>query len=162
MAPDDLSLLHLRARIAVAQGRSALAGDLYRTLVQRRPTAAFAIEAAQVLTRPGERREASDLVALAQAQLAVNRANGVEAEPSDVVLEATYGDPAVALQMAESLWSRQKGVYAADAYAVALHAVGRDAEALRFADRALALGTTTPALRVHLDEIRSALAGGAA
>jgi tetratricopeptide (TPR) repeat protein len=162
VAPDDLTLLHLRARIAVTQGRSTLAADLYRTLVQRRPTAAFAIEAAQVLTRSGDQREASDLVALAQAQLTVNRANGVEPEPSDVVLEATYGDPSTALRMAESLWSRQKGVYAADAYAVALHSVGRDVEGLRFADRAQTLGTTTPSLREHRDAIRAALEGGAA
>mgnify|MGYP001187424991 FL=1 len=107
-------------------------------------------------------RERAGLIALAQAQLAVNRANGVQPEPSDVVLEAKYGDPATALRMAESLWSGQKGVYAADAYAVALHAVGRDVEALRFAERALALGTTTPALREHRDEIRAALTGGAA
>lgn len=159
-APDDLSLLHLRARIAVADGRGTQAADLYRTLVQRRPTAAFAVEAADVLA--ADTRERAGLIALAQAQLAVNRANGVQPEPSDVVLEATYGDPATALRMAESLWSGQKGVYAADAYAVALHAVGRDVEALRFAERALALGTTTPALREHRDEIRAALTGGAA
>ena len=160
-APDDLTLLHLRARIAVAQGRDSLASDLYRTLVQRRPTATFAVEAAKVLGRVGARREATDLIALAQAQLAVNRANGVEPEPSDVVLEATHGNPATALQMAESLWSRQKGVFAADAYAVALHAVGRDVEALTYADRALALGTTTTSLREHGDAIRAAITGGA-
>ncbi len=159
-APDDLSLLHLRARIAVADGRGTQAADLYRTLVQRRPTAAFAVEAADVLA--ADTRERAGLIALAQAQLAVNRANGVQPEPSDVVIEATYGDPATALRMAESLWSGQKGVYAADAFAVALHAVGRDVEALRFAERALALGTTTPALREHRDEIRAALTGGAA
>lgn len=160
VAPDDLSLAHLRARIAAAEGRDALAADLYRALVQRRPTAAFAIEAAEAMTRTGASREASDLVALAQAQLAVNRANGVEPEPSDVVLEATYGDPATALRMAESLWARQKGVYAADAYAVALQAVGRDGEALQYADRALSLGTTTPSLTEHRDQIRAALEGG--
>lgn len=161
-APDDLSLLHLRARIAAAQGRGTMAADLYRALVQRRPTAALAVEAADVLTGAADARERADLIALAQAQLAVNRANGVEPEPSDIVLEATYGDPAAALRMAESLWSRQQGVYAADAYAVALHAVGRDAEALRYADRALSLGTTTPSLRAHRDAIRAALPGGAA
>ena len=160
VAPDDLSLLHLRARIASTQGMQAEAADLYRTLVQRRPTAAFAVEAAEALT--GNGRERSDLIALARAQLAVNRANGVQPEPSDVVLEATYGEPSAALGMAETLWSQQKGVYAADAYAVALHAVGRNAEALRFADRALALGTTTPSLREHSDAIRAALSGGAA
>jgi tetratricopeptide (TPR) repeat protein len=160
VAPDDLTLLHLRARIAAAEGRDDLAADLYRTLVQRRPTAAFAVEAAGVLSRTGGAQEASDLVALAQAQLRVSRANGVEPEPSDIVLEAEYGDPATALQMAEDLWSRQQGVYAADAYAVALHAVGRHSEALAYADRALALGTTTPSLREHRDQIRAALAGG--
>lgn len=160
VAPDDLTLLHLRARIAVAQGRDDLAADLYRTLVERRPTAAFAVEAAEVLSRSGDAQEAADLVALAEAQLQVNRANGVQPEPGDVILEAEHGDPSTALQMAEDLWSRQQGVYAADAYAVALHAVGRNAEASEYADRALALGTTTPSLREHRDQIRAALAGG--
>ena len=100
-------------------------------------------------------------MALAQAQLAVSRAGGVNPDPNDVVLEATYGTPATALAMAQALWSRQRGVYAADAYAVALHAAGRDREALQFALRALALGTTTPTLRQHLAEIRTALAAGA-
>lgn len=159
VAPDDVALLHLSARLTVAEGDDAAAATTYRSLVQRRPIATYAIEAASVLDRAGDARGASDLVALAQAQLAVNRANGVQPEPSDVVLEATYGDPATALSMARALWSRQKGVYAADAYAVALHAVGRDAEALTYADRALALGTTTPSLREHRDAVRAALTG---
>jgi hypothetical protein len=62
--------------------------------------------------------------------------------------------------MAQALWSRQRGVYAADAYAMALHASGRDREALPFALRALSLGTTTPSLRQHLATIRAALAAG--
>ena len=159
VAPDDVALLHLSARLTVAEGDDAAAATTYRSLVQRRPIATYAIEAASVLDRAGDARGASDLVALAQAQLAVNRANGVQPEPSDVVLEATYGDPATALSMARALWSRQQGVYAADAYAVALHAVGRDAEALTYADRALALGTTTPSLREHRDAVRAALTG---
>jgi tetratricopeptide (TPR) repeat protein len=160
VAPSDIPLLHLDARLAVAAGDLPRAVVLFRSLVGRRPIAAYAVEAAAVLTRAGDVAGARDLVALAQAQLAVSRANGVNADPNDVVLEATYGSPATALAMATSLWSRQRGVYAADAYAVALHAAGRDGEALRFAQRALSLGTTTPSLRQHLAEIRDALAAG--
>ena len=160
VAPEDLTLLHLSARIAVSLGDDAAAADDYRRLVQRRPIASYAVEAADVLARMGDSPAAADLVSLAQAQLAVNRANGVNPEPSDVVLEATYGNPADALALAESLWARQKGVYAADAYAVALHAVGRDREALVFSDRALALGTSTPSLREHRAAIVASLRGG--
>jgi len=160
VAPDDVTLLHLDARLAVAAGDLPKAALLFRSLVERRPIAAYAVEGAQVLTRDGDAAGARDLVALAQAQLAVSRANGVNPDPNDVVLEATYGSPAVALQMAQALWSRQRGVYAADAYAMALHASGRDREALPFALRALSLGTTTPSLRQHLATIRAALAAG--
>jgi tetratricopeptide (TPR) repeat protein len=111
-APDDLSLLHLRARIAVADGRGTQAADLYRTLVQRRPTAAFAVEAADVLA--ADTRERAGLIALAQAQLAVNRANGVQPEPSDVVLEAKYGDLGFTCGW-PSRCGRGRRAYAADA-----------------------------------------------
>jgi tetratricopeptide (TPR) repeat protein len=158
--PSDITLLHLDARLAVAAGDLPKAVVLFRSLVGRRPIAAYAVEGAAVLTRAGDAAGARDLVALAQAQLAVSRANGVNADPNDVVLEATFGSPATALSMAQALWSRQRGVYAADAYAMALHASGRDREALPFALRALSLGTTTPALRQHLATIRAALAAG--
>ena len=160
VAPSDITLLHLDARLALAAGDVPRAVVLFRSLVGRRPIAAYAVEAAAVLTRAGDVAGARDLVALAQAQLAVSRANGVNADPNDVVLEATYGSPTTALAMAQSLWSRQRGVYAADAFAVALHAAGRDGEALRFEQRALSLGTTTPSLRQHLTAIRNALAAG--
>jgi tetratricopeptide (TPR) repeat protein len=161
VAPADVTLLHLAARLAVAAGDLPKATLLFRSLVERRPIAAYAVEAAQVLTRAGDAAGARDLVALAQAQLAVSRAGGVNPDPNDVVLEATYGSPAVALTMAQALWSRQRGVFAADAVAVALHANGRDREALPYAERALSLGTTTPSLRVHLDAVRAALRAGA-
>lgn len=38
---------------------------------------------------------------------------GAAVEPSEVVLEAKYGDPAAAVTIAKQLWSREQGVFAA-------------------------------------------------
>ena len=48
-------------------------------------------------------------------------------------------------------------MHVADAYAWALHANGRDAEALVLADRALSLGTQDPLFLRHRSEILAAL-----
>jgi tetratricopeptide (TPR) repeat protein len=159
-APDDTSLAHLAARLAYNRGGVARSFDLYRELISRRPAAAYAVEFADLLRAHGRTGEAQDMIAVAQAQIAVVRANGVAVDPAEVMLEVRYGDPARAVRLGRELWSRQQGIYAAEALGVALHAVGKDREALRYADLSLAMGTRTLSLRQHRDEILRSLSGG--
>ncbi len=157
MAPGDTTLLHLRARLTAVSGKPNQAAGLYRALIERRPAAAYALEAADFFTAAGDRKAAAGMVALARAQALLGRANGVAIEPADVLLEARHGDATRAVELGRKVWSAQRGVFAADALAVALHTAGQNAEALGYADRAVALGTAAPQLRAHRAAIVAAL-----
>lgn len=182
-APGDTTLLHLQARLARERiGKTAQTGDaprtgnapktgsapqpgddaavnLYRDLVARRPAAAYAVEFADLLSQLGRTREASDMITLAKAQVQVARANGIAADPGEVLIEAKYGDPAQAVALGRELWTRQQGVYAAEALAMALHAAGANQEALQYADKSVALGTRTQSLLETRKAIRASISG---
>ena len=56
------------------------------------------------------------------------------------LVAADHGDPAEAVRLAEAEWSRRQSIFSAEALAWALHAAGRDAEALPLIEQAGALG----------------------
>ena len=78
------------------------------------------------------------------------------------VFDADHADPGGALRAARQEWSRRHSVHVADAYAWALHAAGRDREALGFERRALALGTWSASFHYHLGMIELSLGRRAA
>jgi tetratricopeptide (TPR) repeat protein len=156
-APDDAALAALGARVAWAQGRRAEAAQRLAELVNRRPTAADATAWAEVLTALGRTREAAGALDVARAAQSLTLSAGVRPDPADVLLEADHGDAARAVTLAEQIWRESPSARAADAYAWALHAAGRDREALPHADRALAVGGRPAAVLVHRGTIRAAL-----
>jgi tetratricopeptide (TPR) repeat protein len=157
VAPDDPGLLLLAARLDWASGRREQAAMRYATLVARRPTASAAYAQAEALAALGRPAEAGRALALARAASRLAGAAGVAPEGIDVLAEADHGDPARAVRMAADLWSRSRATGAADAYAWALHAAGRDAEALPLAQQALALGGRPALWLYHRGVIRAAL-----
>ena len=157
VAPQDAGLARLGARLAWAQGDHELAARRYADLMARRPSAADAAAQAEVLTVLGRSREAATALDVARAARTLAAGAGIEPEAGDVLLEADHGDPARAVELARALWDRSPSVGAADAYAWALHAAHRDAEALPFADRALALGGRPAPVLAHRGTIRAAL-----
>lgn len=157
LAPDDAGLLLLGARIAWARGENALAVERYAYLVERRPTPANAIAQAEALAAVGREREARAALDVARAGQALARAAGIAPEAGDVLVEADHGEARRAVALGAEVWHRSPSVGAADAYAWALHAAGRDREALRYADRALALGGRPAGSLAHRGTIRAAL-----
>jgi Flp pilus assembly protein TadD len=90
-----------------------------------------------------------------QARLAA--AQGVNTDLEIALFEADRGNPAAALRAARAEWERRRSVHVADALAWALHANGRDAEASRYARRALSLGTPDGTFLYHAGVIALAL-----
>jgi tetratricopeptide (TPR) repeat protein len=156
-APQDVALLRLGARIAWTHGDRELAARGYADVMARRPSAADAAAQAEVLTALGRTREAAVALEVARAAQTLARDAGIELEAGDVLLEADHGDAGQAVVLGAQLWGRSPSVGAADAYAWALHAAGRDADALPYADRALSIGGRPAAVLAHRGTIRAAL-----
>jgi Flp pilus assembly protein TadD len=157
VAPDDTGLRHLGARVARAQGRLDVAATRYADLVARRPSVPFVAEQAEVLRAAGRTADATSALELARAAQRLAAEAGVAPEAADVLFEADHGDPARAVTLGAELWRRAPSVGAADAFAWALHAAGRDAEALPLARRALALGGRPAGFVAHLAAIEARL-----
>ncbi len=157
VAPDDVSLTYLDARIAWAAGDRRRALARYTDLVARRPSPVYAAAQAEALAAAGDARGAAAALTLVRAAQRLAGTAGVVPEGADVLFEADHGDPARAVAMAAALWRRSPSVGAADAYAWALHRRGADRQALGYADRALALGGHPALMLAHRGLIRAAL-----
>lgn len=142
------------ARVRAAQGRHAEAVALLR---QRQATAAHPenlYELAEALGRAGDRAEARRAFAAFEKAA---RAESAGADNANRELIFYYVDhrrrPAEALRIAEGEVARRRDVYTLDAYAWALAANGRLADARRAMDEALAVGVRDPRIRRHAEVI---------
>ena len=107
------------------------------------------------------------MIGLGEAQLAAGReragrrelalvgaeqrltAGGVNVDAELAVFKADHGDPARAVALARRAWRAAPGLRAADARGWALTRAGRPAAGLRWAHRALRLGSRDPIFRYH-------------
>ncbi len=146
-----------RARIAAARGNIAGAVRDYREVVSRLPLTEYVVELADLYLATGQPDLAEEQIAVAEASAQLQKANGVGTDLETALLEADHGSPAAALEAAESEWAVRHTVHTADAMAWALHASGRDREALGYARQATALGTRDARLLFHRGAIEAAL-----
>ncbi|WP_051571078.1 tetratricopeptide repeat protein [Cryptosporangium arvum] len=156
-APDYLPLLQGTAKIAAARGDVDAALTTYRTLTQRSPTPGYLLEYAELLQSAGRAAEASQQLELAEAAGALFAANGGSDDLTTVALALARDEPAEALAAAQREWKRRQFSDVADAMAQALHANGRHAEALRYAEKASALGVRSARFQYHRGVILAAL-----
>jgi tetratricopeptide (TPR) repeat protein len=143
--------------VLAAEGRTAEAVAVYRSLVARLPQPAYVVEFGDLLAATGDRAGARQQYALVRAEERILVANGVDVDLELALFEADHGNPAAALTAARKTYALRRGVFAEDALAWALHAAGRDAEALPHARAAQRLGTHSAPLRYHLGMISRAL-----
>lgn len=108
----------------------------------------------QSLGRPADARAQYALVATEQRLLA---ANGAGDDLAVAQLAADQGDPVTAVRAARAEWGRRHSVLVADALGWALHAAGRDAEALPYARAANRLGWRNATFLYHLGTVEAAL-----
>jgi hypothetical protein len=88
-------------------------------------------------------------LALVGAEERLARGGGVDVDAELAVFEADHGRPARALVLARRAWRAAPGLRAADARGWALTRSGRPAAGLRWARRALALGSRDAVFRYH-------------
>ncbi|GAC1366460.1 MAG: tetratricopeptide repeat protein [Actinomycetota bacterium] len=155
-------LLEGKAKAEAAGGDTAAAIRDYTTVVNRVPQAQYVIELGDLYGSVGRSAEAQQQYALLEVERRLLAANGVVDDLTPALFAADHGDPAGALRAAQAEWGRRHSVLVADALGWALHANGRDTEALPYARQAGAIGWPSALFLYHQGMIEQALGQGAA
>jgi tetratricopeptide (TPR) repeat protein len=142
------------AKVAWARGHLQEAIDGYTDVVSRYPAPEYVIALGDLYAAAGRPEQADRQYALVHAEEQLFRANGVNVDLELALFDAAHGDPAGALAAARDEWAKRQSVHVADAYAWALHADGRDAEAAVYARKAMALGYRNALFAFHAGMIQ--------
>ena len=131
-------------------------GDLDGAIALLRPVAGTATVSPEVLTQLGEAELAAGRTRSADAHLAQARAlerkrkaGGENTDTELALLEAEHGSPALAVRLGRSGWRNAPSVRSANALGWALTRSGRPRAGLRWARRALRLGSRDPLFLYH-------------
>lgn len=155
--PSYTRLLEGKAKAHAALGRTDLAVDEYRQVVERLPEPAFIVQYGELLQSLGQTEAAGEQYRLFVAVAALFERNGAALDVEAALFHADHGDPADALRYAEAGIRARPFVDMEDAYAWALHVNGRDGEALVWSEKARGLGTRNSLLSFHAGMIKQAL-----
>lgn len=136
--PEHLPALEGRGRALAALGDRKRAVRDLEEVVRRYPLPGQLAALAELYETGGQRRQAEEQYALIRTWTRLARANGVATDLESSLLEADHGNAAEALKSARAEWARRESVHTADALAWALHANGRNREALTYAKKATA------------------------
>ena len=155
--PSYVPPLTGRAKVRAARGDVDGALADYRTAVARQPQPATLVELGELLESVGRLPEAREQYAVVRATQQLYAASGQVVDAELSLFEADHGDPAQAVALAKRAHAaRPDSIVAQDAYAWALHAAGRDAQALPLARAAARTGLRSPSLLYHLGAIEAA------
>ncbi|RZU33983.1 tetratricopeptide repeat protein [Blastococcus saxobsidens] len=159
-APGDPALLLGLARVDAARGDVDAAVEGFRTVVNAQPLPEHLVEFGAYLESQGRAEEAEQQFALVDTVRALFAANGASDDLTTALFAADHGDPAEALAAAQAEFDRRQNIDSHDALAWALHAAGRDTEALPHAQQATALGGASALFLYHRGVIEAALGQG--
>jgi tetratricopeptide (TPR) repeat protein len=142
------------AKVAWAEGhlRKAIAG--YTEVVSRFPSPEYVIALGDLYGAAGRPELADRQYALVRAEEELFRSNGVNIDLELALFDAAHGDPAGALRAARAEWAKRDSVHVADAYAWALYAAGRYADAADYAGKAMSLGYRSALFAFHAGMIQ--------
>ncbi len=138
--PSYVPALETRGRVRAARGETGAAVADLRAAVDRQPLPGTLVALGELYESRGESARAREQYRLIHAWTRLARANGVNPDLDTALAAVDHGDAEAALAAARAEWGRRRTVHTADALGWALHAVGRDEEALRYARRATATG----------------------
>jgi tetratricopeptide (TPR) repeat protein len=142
------------AKVRIQQKRYADAVELLQQRYQAAPHAENLYDLAEALELAGRHQEAQRAFAEFETK---SLAECVRADNSNRELIFYYADhahqPAKALSVAEQEFARRHDVFTLDAYAWALHVNGRDAEARKQVEAALAVGMHDAKMMRHAEQI---------
>lgn len=161
LVPGHAAALAGHARLALADGRTTEAVERFERAAATVPLPEYVIALGDAQAAAGDDAAARRSYDLARAEIALFEAAGVAVDVDLALFEADHGDAARALERARRGHAATPTIRAADAVAWALHRLGRDREALPFAEEALRLGSRDPLLRYHAGAIRAALGDAA-
>jgi tetratricopeptide (TPR) repeat protein len=137
------------ARMDAAAGNLPGAIARWRSVAARLPLPEYVIGLGEAELAAGRTAAGQRDLALVGAEERLLRAAGVDTDVELAIFEADHGDPARATALARRAWAQAPSVRAADALGWALTRAGEPAQGLRWARRALRLGSLDPLVRSH-------------
>lgn len=155
--PKSVPALAGRARVRAIRGDVAGALRDYRKVVDARPEPQYLIELGDLYTSLGRTEEAAAQYAVVGTWQRLAMAGGVRTDLEIALFQADHGSAEEAVRNARREWNRRKSIHVADALAWALHAAGRDQEALKYAKLAARTGYRNATFDYHHGMIAKAL-----
>ncbi|HEX8856609.1 MAG TPA: tetratricopeptide repeat protein, partial [Thermoleophilaceae bacterium] len=137
------------ARVEAARGDLGAAIRRYSSAVARLPLPEYVVGLGETEQAAGRRAQARHDLALVRAEERLLQANGVNTDVDLALFEASHGSPKRAVMLARRAWSEASSVRSADALGWAYTRAGRPGAGLRWAQRALRLGSRDPMFLFH-------------
>src|SRR5258706_3042236 len=137
------------AKVDAARGQLGLAISRYRVVVGRLPLPEYVVGLGESELAAGRTAAARRDLALVGAEQRLLAANGVDTDVDLAVFEASHGSPSRAVVLARRAWAAAPSVRAADALGWATTRAGRPRAGLRYALRALTLGSRDAIFLFH-------------
>jgi tetratricopeptide (TPR) repeat protein len=137
------------AHVEAARGNLAAAIRRYRATVARIPVPEHLIALGEAELAAGQPAAAKRHFAQAAAQEVTARRNGENTSTESALFEASHGDAQRAVRLGRWAWALAPSVRSADALGWALTRAGRPEQGLRWARRALRLGSRDPLFLYH-------------
>ncbi len=137
------------AQDEAAAGHLASAINLLRGAVSRLPLPQYVVQLGETELAAGRTRQAHRDLALVGIEERLLQANGVNTDVDLALFEASHGSPQRGVELARRAWSEAPSVRSADALGWALTRSGRPGAGLRWAHRALSLGSRDPNFLFH-------------
>jgi tetratricopeptide (TPR) repeat protein len=137
------------ARVAAQRGYLASAIRRYRIVVARLPLPEYVVNLGETELAAGRGFAARHDFALVGAEERLLRAAGVDTDVDLAVFEASHGSPGRGVELARRAWAAAPSVRSADALGWALTRSGHPRQGLRYARRALRLGSRDPLFLYH-------------
>jgi tetratricopeptide (TPR) repeat protein len=155
--PRDAALLEARARAHAALGHERQALADYAAAVAIVPLPQYLLGLGELQQSLGQTRAARKQYEVLRAHEQVRRASGEPPDVDAILFEADHGSAERAVALGSAAVEDRPFIAVQDAHAWALHRAGRNAQALAYANRALALGTRSALFHYHRGMIRLAL-----
>lgn len=137
------------ARLDIAAGRLEPAIERLQGIVERRPLQEYIVLLGESQIAAGQPEAGQQTLELLDAQQQLLDAAGVNSDAETALVEADHGDPSRAVELGRAAYAAAPSVRAADALGWALTRSGKPEEGLRFARKALRLGSRDASYLFH-------------
>ncbi|MBI1298051.1 tetratricopeptide repeat protein [bacterium] len=151
------------ARVHAARGQHDDAIRIYAAVAEEMPLPEFLIPLGELYQRAGQPEKAAEQFDLVRVIARLQQAAGMDVDLEMALFEIEHGDnPASALAKARAAYTRRPSVHAANVLAWAFYHHGDYAEAQRYSNESLRLGTQDASFHYHAARIAHALNDDAA